>query len=125
VTGVDDGPAAGQLRGPQTIVTLDSTPPVPGWPGADLVQVYRAGLQAGRRQAEARIAEAWDEVDATWRSVPHRSYEDRVAERVALFERCAAATAGALGRPDGWGYDGGPVDWETGIPLAPPCGGGR
>ena len=48
---------------------------------------------------------------------PARPYAARVADRTALFEACADRTARTLGRPAGWTYRGGPVDWASGEPV--------
>lgn len=51
------------------------------------------------------------------------------AVRVATELRDMAASAGRvaeeLGRPAGYRYQGGPVDWETGLPAGSPCAAAR
>jgi len=74
---------------------------------------YAAGQLAERH----RIAEAYAELEAAWRPVGRKSHAQRVAERVAEMEQHAARMAERLGRPAGYVYRGGPVDWETGRPV--------
>lgn len=76
--------------------------------------MYSLGQVAERE----RIAAGRAELDATWKPRGRHGYDQKVAERVALFERCAVQLAKAMGRPPGWRYTGGPVDWETGRPVA-------
>jgi hypothetical protein len=70
---------------------------------------YQLGFAAGGH-AQAIRAEA---IYATWRAAPRLTWEQQVAARVAGMEAIAAAS----GRPE---YRGGPVDWETGQPVATP-----
>lgn len=44
---------------------------------------------------------------------------DRRAAELARLADAAALVHAGLGRPEGYRYDGGPVDWETGRPAAP------
>ncbi|MFI6759439.1 hypothetical protein ACIBF5_09900 [Micromonospora sp. NPDC050417] len=46
------------------------------------------------------------------------TYEAKVAVRMAEMSAAADRINHQLGRPPGYRYDGGPVDWETGAPLA-------
>lgn len=48
---------------------------------------------------------------------PRATREQRVAQRIAEMEQHAERVSAALGRPPGWTYPGGPVDWETGAPV--------
>lgn len=59
------------------------------------------------------IAAGHVELDTAWRRVGQPRHEQRVAERLALFEQCAARLAARLGRPPGYTYPGGPVPWDT------------
>jgi hypothetical protein len=80
----------------------------------DLPAAERVAYGAGYAQALALAAERTAELDAVWGAAPRRTWAERVAERVALFERCAAELAAEMGRPPGWRYDGGPVHWRSG-----------
>lgn len=77
---------------------------------------YDAGRGAGYRAALVDVAVRVVEVDDAWRGGGRIHHERRVAERVALFERCAHRLAEQLGRPY-TDYRGGAVVWETGRPL--------
>ncbi|MEU4772942.1 hypothetical protein [Micromonospora sp. NPDC023644] len=61
------------------------------------------------------------ELHATWARHPQQrtTAEERYQQRMAEMPACAAQINAELGRPPGYRYDGGPVDWETGRPLAP------
>lgn len=56
--------------------------------------IIELAWQAGRDYERDRLAELVD--DAGPLAPPTRTYEERVAERVALFERCAAEFAAQL-----------------------------
>jgi hypothetical protein len=63
------------------------------------------------------------EARASWSDhrEPHLTREQRVAARLAEMESGHAALNRELGRPNGYRYRGGPVDWETGLPAGSPC----
>src|SRR4051812_44803031 len=60
-------------------------------------RAYWQGYAAGRadeRQYLLRIlAERVDELDAVWRPIERKSFEEKVAERLALFEEAAERLA--------------------------------
>lgn len=87
------------------------------WMDAELAYACSVSWDLGRRYERERIAAATAELDARWRTAGRKAYEERVAERIALFEMCAARVADRYGRPAGYAYRGGPVDWETGRPV--------
>lgn len=76
----------------------------------------RIGYEIGYAHALMLAAERVDELDAVWRPVKRRSYEEQVAARIAEMQRYAAMAAERSGRPRRC-YEGGPVDWETGRPT--------
>jgi hypothetical protein len=59
------------------------------------------------------------ELHADWARHPLQQVTavERYADRMAEFEIAAMKVNAALGRPPGYRYDGGPVDFETGRPL--------
>ena len=61
------------------------------------------------------------ELHAGWARHPLQrpTAEQRYQERMAEMAANAAQINAELGRPPGYRYDGGPVDWETGRPLRP------
>lgn len=61
------------------------------------------------------------ELHADWARHPQQraTAEERYQQRMAEMAASAAQINAELGRPPGYRYDGGPVDWETGRPLAP------
>lgn len=94
-----------------------------GWPGApvrtytDAQAAYVAHLahESGRTSA---YLDGLAELHAGWaRSRWRRRYAELVADRLAADDAAAAGINARLGRPAGYRYDGGPVDWETGRPL--------
>src|SRR4051794_27126469 len=61
---------------------------------------YNQGYADGRfdeREYLLRVlAERVDELEAIWRPIRRKSYEEKVAERIALFEEAARRTAKEL-----------------------------
>lgn len=80
---------------------------------AHLEHAYRQGWTA----ATARYATAVAELEPSWAYVGRVLYANNLAARVRQMERCAADLAAQLGRPAGYEYRGGPVDWDTGHPA--------
>jgi hypothetical protein len=76
-----------------------------------------AAYERGRFDAEV------NELHATWAEYdePQLTREQRVAARTAEMKRSADRVAAELGRPAGYRYRGGPVDWQTGMPLGSAC----
>ncbi|MEU7677923.1 hypothetical protein AB0C42_24285 [Micromonospora taraxaci] len=99
--------AADTLQGPQQTFTREQV--------AELLQL---AYDSGRT---ARYVADVAELHADWARHPQQrpTADERYAERMALFAACAAQVNADLGRPPGYEYHGGPVDWETGRPLAP------
>lgn len=58
------------------------------------------------------------ELHATWAQHPQQQViaEERYQQRMAGMGANAAQINAELGRPPGYKYHGGPVDWETGRP---------
>lgn len=97
--------AADALRGPQQTFTREQ-----------VAYLLHLAYDAGRT---ARYVADVAELHAGWARHPHQrtTADERYAERMAQFAACAAQVNAELGRPPGYRYDGGPVDWETGRPL--------
>lgn len=89
----------------------------PRWTAADLADYghlrYRDGWHAGRTTAIALVGE----IGHLWMNQARKAYSERIRERLAVMEASYAEINAKLGRPEGYRYDGGPVDWETGAPL--------
>lgn len=97
--------AADAIRGPQTTYTREQV--------AYLMHLaYLSG-------ATARHLGDINEMTKTWATHPHQriTAEQRHAERMAEMAAHAAQINAELGRPPGYEYHGGSVDWETGRPL--------
>lgn len=79
--------------------------------------MHLAYLAGGTARRQGDIAE----MTRTWATHPHQrtTAEQRYAERMAQMAASAAQINAELGRPPGYEYHGGPVDWETGRPLGP------
>jgi hypothetical protein len=73
---------------------------------------FDCGRSATYREDLAELGCAWND-----NAERRRTYEQRVTQRRAQMEADAARSNERLGRPPGYRYDGGPVDWETGSPL--------
>lgn len=98
-----------------------------GWPSPRALAAYEQGradqhahdrahladLLADLAARHADLAAAWQRLGAVTRQ--QRITRDLVAMH-ALSDRLAAE----LGRPAGYTYRGGPVDWDTGKPLTTP-----
>lgn len=69
--------------------------------------VDELAYEVGYQQALTLAAERVDELDAVWRSYSRPTYEERVAERVAGFEACAAAFHARWGTRPWGGLDNG------------------
>jgi hypothetical protein len=97
--------AADALRGPQTTFTR-----------GQVAYLMRLAYDSGRT---ARYVEDIAELHAGWARHPahRRTADDRYRERMAQMEANAAQVNAELGRPPGYVYRGGPVDWETGQPV--------
>jgi hypothetical protein len=80
---------------------------------------YEAGCaySAGWHAALVSVAAGHAELDAVSRCIGQWTNGQRVAARLARAERGAALVADQLGRPPGYRYDGGSVDWQTGQPA--------
>ncbi|HZN71246.1 MAG TPA: hypothetical protein VFC00_06130 [Micromonosporaceae bacterium] len=76
------------------------------WTDREVSYLAALSWDAGRYYERHRIAEGHAELEAAWRPVGRRSYEDRVAERTRLFERLAEQNYRRLGYPDGYEYRG-------------------
>jgi hypothetical protein len=76
-----------------------------------------AGYETALRDVAGRQVELAD----AWHPIGRATHEQRVAERVALFERCAARLAEKMGRPAGYAYRGGAVPvWPADPPKEDP-----
>lgn len=83
-------------------------------------QARREGYAAGRLETLRQVAANWAEFDilgAGWQHQARKTAEQWIADRIALFEAGREKTNARLGRPPGYEYRGGPVDWETGMPV--------
>jgi hypothetical protein len=64
----------------------------------DMVEIaYCQGYAAGREDERQRLmrflAERVDEIDAVWKPIRRKSYEEKVAERIAVFDQAAKRIA--------------------------------
>lgn len=82
---------------------------------------YERGVQIGRQLERARtaatcedIAASYAEVNATWRSIGYTTHDRKIADRA---EALRPTTPGPWDARRG-DHPGGPVDWNTGQPLA-------
>lgn len=75
---------------------------------------YDSGRTATYREDVAEMHSVWED-----RRAMRRTYEERVAERMAAYAAAAERINVKLGRPPGYVYLGGAVDWETGQPARP------
>lgn len=84
---------------------------------AEVLEVALAAYKRGRFDGDV------NELHAIWadHEEPRLSHEARVAARHAEMERGHDNMNTELGRPTGYRYRGGPVDWETGLPAGSPC----
>jgi len=73
---------------------------------------YESGRTATYREGLAELHSVWED-----RAERRRTYEGLVADRIAAYTAAAERINAKLGRPDGYRYDGGPVDWDTGLPA--------
>lgn len=84
----------------------------------------RRAYQQGRLETLTNIAAGHAELELLgdgWRDRARKTAHDWYRERVATFEQCARQMNARLGRPEGWNYRGGAVDWHTGLPLGSAC----
>lgn len=96
-------------RNPATAVI-----PSPWYDDPDPVRAAIVGAYwRGRLDEREHLAERSAEVDAVWTPPAARTWAGQVANRTATFERCAAKIAERMGRPEGWRYRGGAVNWES------------
>ncbi|MDP9144701.1 MAG: hypothetical protein M3N43_08385 [Actinomycetota bacterium] len=103
------------------------------WTDTDLNYVAQLAYTAGRQHADPAFAsdrEAYDrgrfdalrkvgELDRIWRNAACFTDQRAVRDRLALFKQCAETAAERRNRTY-TDYPGGPVDWETGLPVGPP-----
>lgn len=80
------------------------------------IDAYLLGYRIGRQVELAYWVALADDARAA-NPLPRGNREEKVRERIALFEACARKLAEAMGRPAGWRYEGGAVDWVTGQPI--------
>lgn len=84
---------------------------------AQVLDLVTAAYERGRFDGDlnelAALGATHDEPRLTWEA----RVAARVAANVAYYERLNAD----LGRPAGYRYRGGPVDWETGMPARSGC----
>lgn len=73
-------------------------------------EAWAAGYLAGLREAERR--HAWP---------TRQGREDRIRAELAEGQMIASGVAREMGRPAGYRYRGGAVDWETGLPAGSAC----
>lgn len=74
---------------------------------------HLADLLADLATAHADIAQAWARLG-------HVTRAQRIARELAAMRALCDQVSAELGRPAGYTYRGGPVDWDTGRPLATP-----
>jgi len=73
----------------------------------DLIEfAYDCGYADGQAAERHRIAEGHAELAECWKPVGRRAHEDRIAERVRLFEQLAAQNYARLGYASGYEYIG-------------------
>lgn len=97
--------AADALQGPQQTFTREQ-----------VAYLMHLAYDSGRT---ARHLDDVAELHAGWARHPRQANaaQQRYRERMAEMAAQAAQVNAELGRPPGYRYDGGPVDWETGRPL--------
>lgn len=92
----------------------------------------REGHAAGRAAARAEIMASLgqyvsdllsraDEIGRNARQAASRTSHQRYLDRLADMKHSADDMNRKLGRPHGYSYRGGPVDWETGLPARSAC----
>lgn len=84
----------------------------PGWTPDKVAHAASLAYAKGYNDAREFLAET----TATWRPLARKTHEEKVAERMAEMDATARRRAERLGYPYRI-YPGGPVDWETGLPL--------
>jgi hypothetical protein len=97
--------AAEALADPQALWTTDQ-----------VVYLVALAFESGLRgRLEADLAE----LHTQWMTNSQRAQtgQERKAALLAYYEACAEKIAAQMGRPAGYAYGGGPVDWETGRPV--------
>lgn len=99
--------AADALQGPQRTFTR-----------AQVAYLMRLAYDSGRT---ATYVGDLAELHAGWARHPFQrvTADERYRERMAEMAAAGAQINAELGRPPGYRYDGGPVDWEAGRPLQP------
>lgn len=84
---------------------------------------YAEGYESATREIRANLARyvadllgRADEIGRNAHAEARKTSEAWRQQRVAEFEMHAVNLHTAMGRPPGWDYRGGPVDWNTGLP---------
>ena len=80
--------------------------------GEQLETAVALAFEQGRAYERGELAE----MEATWKPLARKTYEQQVTARMAEMDRAARARAAREGRPYR-PHPGGPVDWETGEPV--------
>lgn len=84
---------------------------------AEVLQIALSAYRRGRFDGDVlELRASWEQHEE-----PHLTREQRIAIRLAEMESRHAEQNRRLGRPDGYRYRGGPVDWETGLPAGSLC----
>jgi hypothetical protein len=74
----------------------------------------------GYQQALADIADRTIQLHAAWAPIGRTTRQQRIALEHANMAALCDQVSAELGRPAGYTYRGGPVDWHTGKPLRTP-----
>lgn len=77
-----------------------------------LALAYDSGRTAAYREDLAEMHSTWEDRDER-----RRTYLERIAERLESYATAGERINSRLGRPKGYTYRGGPVDWNTGRPA--------
>jgi hypothetical protein len=75
----------------------------------------------GYQTALADIAARTVDLHTAWQPIGRATRQQRIAAEHTTMRAAADQVAAELGRPIGYTYRGGPVDWDTGMPAGSAC----
>ncbi len=88
------------------------------------IRGHRRGWAAGYAHALRCVAANIGELELLgdgWRQAAAVTAANRLQARLDQMAEARDRMNANLGRPPGWDYRGGPVDWETGLPAGSAC----